>query len=231
MSNFDDMFGDYQPPTALEKAAGAFRRLGHTLSMIPFISVVAGLPAGVAALLSTVDGFMNKGFGVGAKAAVSGTVDTAITGMTGALESFGARMWWMPMNWAAKLATGSTLGELSRTGSNAVLDSFIPDSFSGTKSPTQLAREAQVLGANPMMTASVPAAIGYAQLPQMQMAMQQPVNPATLAPLQPNQWRQMEAQRRGMSLEQADSAFIRNNREEALMLQRAAAPQQQLGAS
>ena len=139
---------------------------------------------------------------------------------------------WMPANWVAGLATKDSIGELARKGVDGVLDSFIPDSFSGAKNPTQLAREAQVLGANPMLTASIPAGMGYAQLPQLQQQQAMMTNPATLAPVQPNQWRQMEAQRRGQSLEQADAAFMQNNREEALALQRANAPQQQqLGAS
>ena len=228
-NDFDAIFGDYQPPSALEKVAGTFRKLGHTLSMIPILSSIAGFPTGIAAVLDTVDGYFNKGFGAGTKALISGTIDTAVTGATSIL-TFGSAVFWLPMNWVAGISSGSSLGELARKGTNAVLDSFIPDSFSGVQSPTQVAREMQVLGANPMTIGAVPAAVGYAQMPQMQMGMQAPINPATLAPVQPNQWRQMEAQRRGQTLEQADAQWVSNNREEALALQRAGASPQQIGA-
>lgn len=223
MNDFENIYGDYQPPSALEKVANAFRKLGHTLSMIPVLGVfTAFAPVGVAAILDSVDGFFNKGFGAGTKKLVSGGVDTVVTfGTTTGLPVF---------QWVSGLATKESIGELARNGSDAVLDSFIPDSLSGRKNPTQIARETQVLGANPMMTASMPAAVGYAQ-PPMQMGMQATVNPATLAPVQPNQWRQMEAQRRGQSLAQADGQWMRNNREDAVALQRATAPEQQLGAS
>lgn len=221
-NDFDSIFGDYQPPSALEKVAGALRKLGHTLSAIPILNFFAAIPIAVSTALDATDGYFNKGFGAGTKNLVSGALDTIVTQATS---------WWIPAHqWVAVLATGDSIGELARKGSDAVLDSIIPDSFSSVKSPTQLARDMQVLGAAPMTIGAIPAAVGYAQLPQMQMNMQAPINPATLAPVQPNQWRQMEAQRRGQTLEQADAQWIGSNREEALALQRAGGAPLQVGA-
>lgn len=225
MSELDNILGmgDYQPPTGLEKAANAFRKFGHTLSMIPILNYLAALPVGIASLLNSTNGFFNKGFGAGTKELISGTVDTGVTFAASTTLSL------LPVHqWVSGLATKDSIGELARKGTEGVLDTFIPDSFSGKKSPTELARETQVLGPNPMMTASYPAAVGYAQLPQQQMALQAPMNPMTGAPVEPNQWRQMEAQRRGQSLQQADAQWMSANHEDTAALR--AAQQQTLQA-
>ena len=227
MSEIDNILGDYQPPSGLEKAANSMRSVGHKIGMVPMLGMFVGAPlTALAALLDTTDGFLNKGFGKGIKSAVSGIADSVVTGVTSSVVTVGGLAtpiptFWMLGNWFGTLASGGdTIGELARKGANGVMDSILPDSFSGKKSPTELARETQVLGANPMMTASVPAGIGYAQMPQPQIAM----NPMA----EPNQWRQMVAQQRGQSVEQADQAWMSANHEDAAALR--AAQQQQLQA-
>ncbi len=215
----EQLFGDYQPPSALEKVANAFRRVSHTMSMIPGIGLASGPVGLIAAGFDSLDGFVNKGIKTGTKKALSGTVDAAVTGAIG--SSF-----WMPVNWVTGLASGDSLGELARKGTRGVLDAMVADS----KTPTDIAREMQVLGHAPMTRGAVPAGIGMAAALQPQMAHTAPINPHTNQPMPANFWADKEAQRRGQSPEDARANYMRNNHEDAVALRQAAAQDAQLGA-
>jgi hypothetical protein len=206
--------------------------VGHKLSLVPFVSVIAFAPTGVAALLDTVDGFLNKGIRSGTKAMFSGAADTAVTatvgaGMTVLGSATGIPTLWTLGSIGSSLIAGDTFGELARKGTKGVMDAVISDS-TPPKTPSQLAREAQVLGPNPTTIGHVPAAIGYAAMPQQPQML---VNPITQEPMQPNQWANAEAQRRGQSPQQARENWLRNNHEDAIALQNATQQPAQLGAS
>ena len=227
----EQLFGDYQPPTRLEKAANAFRSVGHKFSLIPYIGGVFAIPltAG-AALFDSIDGFANKGFKTGAKKLVAGSADAVVTAGVSAVNYLGGVLpiptFWIVGNWGSALASGDTLGELARKGTQGVMDSMIADS----KTPAQIAREKMVLGTNPMTRGAVPAGIGYAAGMQPQMAMTAPMSQATGQPMPENFWSDKEAQRRGQSPKDARANWMSNNREDAVALSRAAAQEAEMGA-
>ena len=163
-------------------------------------------------------GQYSKGF----KQAVAGTVDTAVTTVTGAF-------WWL--NAASGIFTGSTIAEHSRQLTNWGLDSI--DDISGRPSraaqqlqaniaATNAARMNYAVSAQPQINASVPATVAYA--PEFAQQMQTQAAPTT-------QFTDRVAAARGQSPQEARANFMRDgeSREHvaALNAARENQPQQQ----
>lgn len=231
MDDYTQIYGEYTPPTRLEKTAKGLREWGHRFSMVPYLGGLLLAPAmtAIAMALDSVDGFFNKSFGSGVKSVVSGTVDTAVTSIVGATGSL-LPTFWMPVNWVSGLATGESLSEHARKGTQDILSTFISDKPVLPKE-TELARRNQVLGAHPMTAGFSPAAIAYPALPQMQQAQTGHINPATGQSVPPNYWADREAKKRGQSPEEARANWVRNNYQDAVALRQASQGPAELGAS
>lgn len=225
MNDYAQQLADYRPPTRAEKVAKGLREWGHRFTMIPLLGglLIFPLMNASAAVIESVDGFIHRGFSSGTKSLISGAVDTTVT-------SIAALGWWLPTNWVAALATGDSLGELARKGTQGLLDTIIPDGPNKSEL-TQTARQHRILGMMPMTTGYVPAAIGYAPGIDRNIQMS---NTGYIAPngqqMPANHWSDREAQRRGQDPEAARQAWVRNNHEDAQALRNASQGPNELGA-
>lgn len=228
MATDSTYLGDYQPPTRLGEIAQNLRHWGHRIAMVPvlgwFFAPAVAAVSGCAAVLDTVDGFVNKSVGDGIKNAVSGSVDTVANTVVSGFNL------WMPANYISALASGDTLPEhahnLSKQAMNAIFPANPP-----VPQLTVLNRQQKVLGNAPMTYGSTVATVASpSHLMQQQMATTGHISP-TGQDVPPNFWSDREAQRRGQSPEEARANWVRNNHEDAVALNRAAQTPAELGAS
>lgn len=220
----DELQNFTTPPSAAEGVAKGLRSIAHKMSLIPLFSLplfVFSVPMVAAATaIETLDGWINKGsFGKGAKSALVGGVDTAMT----AIGSSG--IGWV-INWISALATGDSLGELSRRGTQGIVDTVAPDKKPESRYTMQ---PPHMFGAAPMTVGYVPAAVGYSAAPMMQQYMAAPQHPAMVDPsgqaVGPNHFTNMIAQQRGQDPQEMRANWMRDSDNYADMIayERAAA--------
>lgn len=208
------MYDEPQAPTAGQKVAKTLRGVAHTLAAIPVVGWFGGwiLGPGLSALagaVESVDGFINRGFSSGVKSLVSGVVDTVAT------ATVSANWWLFPVNWITGLVAPGfdTIPELARKGTQGILDSALPDKPISAQY-TDYARQNRVIGMNPRIIGSRPAAVGYSSMYAPEKAIYNDhMRPEHSNPMMAphNYWTDTVAQQRGQDPETMRRNWMRDD--------------------